>query len=232
MQPELFHAVKAVYFDLDNTLIDRDTAFHRALPGWLRAYVPGLLETQYARHIPQIVAMDNSGHLDRLTFCTWLQRTYSIAAITPQEIANELAAAIARQITYNEPVVHFLASMRRSFRTGLISNGQGRTQRAKLAAAGLGDSFQPETIYIGGERGYEKPDRRIFDLVVQDLGLAASEILFIGDHPVNDVAGANAVGMRTCWVRGAMPASVLSTRPDMVVSSIEELFNLSAICRA
>lgn len=231
MLPELFHTVKAIYFDLDNTLIDRDAAFDQALPGWLRARVPDLPESQYATHIPQILARDSSGHLDRVTFCTWLQSTYGLAGTTG-DIANDLAAAIAACITRNEAVVYFLASLRRSYRTGLISNGQGGTQRAKLVAAGLSGSFLPDTIYIGGECGYEKPDRRIFDLVVHNLGLAARDILFIGDHPLNDVAGAHAVGMKTCWVSHSLPASVLSTPPDMTVVSIDKLVNLSPVCQA
>ncbi|MBT1710701.1 HAD family hydrolase [Fulvivirgaceae bacterium PWU5] len=231
MLPELFHTVKAIYFDLDNTLIDRDTALGQALPGWLRARVPDLPESQYATHIPQILTRDNSGHLDRVTFCSGLQSTYGLAGTTG-DIANDLAAAIAACITRNEAVVYFLASLRRSYRTGLISNGQGGTQRAKLVAAGLSGSFLPDTIYIGGECGYEKPERRIFDLVVHNLGLAAHDILFIGDHPLNDVAGAQAVGMKTCWVSHSLPASVLSTPPDMTLVSIDKLFTLSPVCQA
>jgi putative hydrolase of the HAD superfamily len=232
MLPELFHTVKAIYFDLDNTLIDRDAALRRALPGWLHVHAPTLPETQYDAHISQILAKDNSGHLDRVTFCSWLQGTYSIVDTTPGDIANDLAAAIAQCVTRNEAVVYFLAALRRSYRIGLISNGQGRTQRAKLVAAGLSASFLPETIYIGGECGYEKPDRRIFDLVVRHIGLAPGDILFIGDHPINDIAGAHAVGMKTCWVSHSLPASVLSTRADMTVVSIDKLFNLSRVCQA
>lgn len=231
MLPETFPAVKAVYFDLDNTLIDRDTAFRHALPGWLHARVPGLPETQHAAHIAQILMHDGSGRTDRAVFCTWMQSTYSLYGMTVSDIANDLAATIAAYIGRDDAVIRLLALLQQSYRIGVISNGQGKTQRTKLLRAGLDTIFPPESIYIGGECGYEKPDRRIFDLALHDLGLPAGEVLFVGDHPVNDVAGAHAAGMKTCWVNPVSSASGLVPPPDRVVASVNELFSVLHICQ-
>ncbi len=93
------------------------------------------------------------------------------------------------------------------FRLGVITNGDGTQQRAKLAAIGLGESF--EVVIASGDAGFAKPDPRIFRLAASRLGLAPGECLLIGDNPDTDIAGALGAGMRAVWLnRTAAPAAV------------------------
>lgn len=56
------------------------------------------------------------------------------------------------------------------------------------------------------------------------MGCQASQAWFVGDHPVNDVLGAAAVGLRPIWLRGVhswpsdhpMPASQIGALPELV----------------
>ena len=57
---------------------------------------------------------------------------------------------------------------------------------------------QMDVIVDGSIEHVLKPDPRIFAMVVDRLGIAASDCLFVDDQPGN-VEGARAVGMRAVW---------------------------------
>jgi putative hydrolase of the HAD superfamily len=53
-----------------------------------------------------------------------------------------------------------------------------------------------ERCVISSLVGYRKPSRRFFDAVVAAARCAPESILFIGDDPENDIAGARSAGLR------------------------------------
>ena len=73
-----------------------------------------------------------------------------------------------------------------------------------------------------------KPDRRIFELALERSGLAADEVLFVGDSPEQDILGAHAMGMATVLISDATgPAPMHVGRetpdPDFTIQSLDEL---------
>ncbi|MFP6605042.1 MAG: HAD family hydrolase [Myxococcota bacterium] len=78
-----------------------------------------------------------------------------------------------------------------------------------------------------------KPDGRFFELALQKAGVAASEVLFVGDSPAHDVAGAKAMGMKTALIleAGAEPPGQFGDLPD-ADHEIHALAELIPICRA
>lgn len=222
MLPEIFKDVQAVFFDLDNTLIDRDAAFARTLPAWLKKHVSHLQESEYDMHLQQILKTDNSGHTDRHQFCAWLGRTYSIDHITPAEMLNDLAVSIAENVRRDSEVIGLLRAMKKNFLIGIISNGSAVSQRKKMEQAGLHTVFDTNTVYIEGETGFAKPNAPAFTRPVYDHGIPAEKFIFIGDHPVNDMYGASQNGMRTCWIRNGQQDHPQTT-VDLTLNSIQEL---------
>lgn len=85
----------------------------------------------------------------------------------------------------------------RGVRLGVVSNSDGRVDEA-LTAAGLRDYF--EVVVDSGVAGIEKPDPRIFALALAQLGVAASETLYVGDVHEVDVVGARRAGMAAALV--------------------------------
>jgi putative hydrolase of the HAD superfamily len=86
---------------------------------------------------------------------------------------------------------------RRGYRLGLASNYD---RRLRSVAAGLVELRPVEWLVISSEVGWRKPARPFFDAVVASAGVAADQILFVGDDPVNDEEGARAAGMRSLLV--------------------------------
>jgi FMN phosphatase YigB (HAD superfamily) len=85
--------------------------------------------------------------------------------------------------------------------------------------------FPLESIFVSGEIGAEKPMPRIFEAVLEATGAKAESALFVGDHAINDIHGAAAAGMMTCWVSlGRDRPSDLET--DFIIRNASDLESL------
>jgi FMN phosphatase YigB (HAD superfamily) len=100
-----------------------------------------------------------------------------------------------------------------------------------LAREGLLGRFQ--TVQISAEVGFRKPHPRIFEAALQELKLKGEEVLFVGDHPVDDILGARKMGMWTARVEREDPDPLSSflgvwreeehPEADVVVPGVEAL---------
>ncbi len=113
----------------------------------------------------------------------------------------------------------------RGIKLALISNGNANEQRAKVQRAALEPLF--ESILIGGEFGVAKPDPRVFHHTLDQLQATPAETWMVGDNLVNDIAGAQAVGIYGVWVdwRGSGLPEDSTVTPDHTIRSIVELVN-------
>ncbi len=119
--------------------------------------------------------------------------------------------------------LHSLRS--KGLKLGLITNGNAQGQRAKVKGAGLEPIF--DNILIEGEFGVGKPDPQVFLHTLEQLEVTPDEAWMVGDNLVNDVGGAQAVGICGVWVdwRGVgLPENSLVT-PDRTIRSVVELVN-------
>lgn len=81
----------------------------------------------------------------------------------------------------------------RGVRCAVLSNWDFSLHRL-LRIHGIRDFF--EFVLCSDEEGFQKPETAFFNLLVSQSGVAASEILHVGDSPVDDVQGARSAGMR------------------------------------
>jgi HAD superfamily hydrolase (TIGR01549 family) len=111
----------------------------------------------------------------------------------------------------------------RRFRMGILSNfDDARTGREIIADTGVAQYF--EVIVISAEVRRRKPHPEIFRQLLDKLGLAPHEILFVGDTAREDVAGARASGIPVVWLsenKGDFPPEVAS--PDYEIRNLTEL---------
>lgn len=84
-------------------------------------------------------------------------------------------------------------------RLGVVSNADGTTAerlaREEVLQVGPGPGVEVETLVDSGVVGVSKPDPRIFELALDALGLAADEVVYVGDTPAIDVVGARRAGI-------------------------------------
>ena len=111
-----------------------------------------------------------------------------------------------------------LDALRDDYRLGLLSNGSRLPE-----TVGLASYF--ESVVFAQDHRVAKPDKGIFDVVERELGVGPEACVLVGDHPVNDVAGAHGAGWRAVWIDrdGTAPFPDDGPQPDAVVAALTEL---------
>lgn len=119
-----------------------------------------------------------------------------------------------------------LAKLKEKYKIGIVSNGDGVTQRLKIEQLKLPRYF--EVIELSGDLGVAKPDVRIYQAAATALHLPCQEIAFIGDTFDTDILGAWRAGMMPLWYcyehRGvtALPIRILHDFQDISAMFLED----------
>ncbi len=93
-----------------------------------------------------------------------------------------------------------LEKLSKKFRLSMITNGLERVQKSRYQIANLGRYFE-NRLFISGEIGYSKPDKRFFDFVENSLdGFEKTSALVIGDSLTADIAGAINSGLDAVFI--------------------------------
>ncbi len=111
----------------------------------------------------------------------------------------------------------------------VITNGTPARQKGKIRTLGL-DKWIPEENWIVSEEvGYPKPDRQVFDLTAERLGISdPSRLWFIGDNYPMDIEGALNAGWNTVWfnANGDTLPEGTTDQADRTLHSAKELMGL------
>lgn len=189
---------RAIVFDLDDTLYpERDYVLSgfRAVAAWAEDHLKipaGLGFVELKNLFDEGVRGD--------TFNRWLAAHHFPI--------DDLVAQLVRVYRHHEPVLapfpgvpELLASLHQHYRLGLLSDGHLAVQQRKLAALGLGFYF--DAVVFSDEWGRDawKPSSRPFEIVLQRLGVAGTQAVYVADNPDKDFFGARQVGMWTVRVR-------------------------------
>ena len=145
------------------------------------------------------------------------------------DVLNEALAYVRlTNIKLFDDALPTLEALRRNYHVGIITNGAGDdhddSQFSVLRHLGLLDLV--DSVWISDEVGFRKPDPRLFEGALEEVGVDPSEGAHVGDSPEKDVAGANAAGLTSVLLwRGAGNVTVEGPRqrPAIVVSSLAKL---------
>jgi putative hydrolase of the HAD superfamily len=184
-------AIRAVIFDLWDTLIDFDPVIGRAYQDRVAERLgrdPEELATLWAAGR----AVRESGPL----------REYLVGLGAEEDAAEELAALrleSTRPLLKPRPgVVETLVELRRrGYLLGLITVCSDDVEQlwVETPFAGMFDA----TVF-SCSAGLRKPDPRIYHLACEQLAIEPSEAIFVGDGANDELAGAERVGMRAVLI--------------------------------
>jgi FMN phosphatase YigB (HAD superfamily) len=136
-------------------------------------------------------------------------------------IASRFVDEALERLRGNRPL---LSRLNRRYRLGIVSNFYGNLvtvcHNVKIHAF--------FSVIVDSERvGCLKPDPRIFQSALDELGLTPAAAVFVGDSLPRDMAGARAIGMRHIWLVGEAAAQAVPCCPDdRVLHSLGELEGL------
>jgi putative hydrolase of the HAD superfamily len=165
--------------DLDDTLVSRAATAER----WVEQHLPRWL-------LPMGQPMGQP--------LRWLVRRVAVHRFLAR-MAALYERGEPRSYRLEEGVREALAEVRRAgWSIAVVTNGNRRTQPAKLASAeiaGLADA-----VVISSHEGFAKPDPSIFRLAAQRAGARLEDAWVIGDDLRQEIAGAARLGLRSVWL--------------------------------
>jgi putative hydrolase of the HAD superfamily len=216
--------IKAIIFDLDNTILNRTRTFEGFTQTLLKTYF-GHLET--TDNISQrIIELDQDGYKDKPLLFNELLQELPWSVYPPHaELMEFYGKEYVRSAVLMEEAREVVQQLRSKYRTGLITNGKTDIQYGKIDQLGIRDDF--DLIIVSEEAGVKKPDPRIFRIALDHFGLSPEQCIYIGDHPTNDVEGAANVGMNTIWMKVNQPwQDSITARPLHSITHLRELLPL------
>jgi epoxide hydrolase-like predicted phosphatase len=134
----------------------------------------------------------NLGRVSAAEFALALGRLYGLDRPTTEELLAELWDWYVGEL--NTGMAAYFQGLRPRYRTAILSNaaeGGRREEERRYGFASMAD-----VLVYSYEVGIEKPDRRIYEIACERLGVHPSEVVFLDDLEAN-VAAARQLGMRT-----------------------------------
>lgn len=211
---------KLALFDLDNTLIDRLSAFHR----WVAEFAArrGLTGDDAS----WMIALDADGSVPMAEFFGAVKERFGLPEPV-EELWPAYRAELPGLVICPPEVLDGLAGLRAAgWRIGIVTNGMADNQSGKIHASGLADVV--DGWAISDAEGVRKPDVRLFRIAAERCGLDLREGgWLIGDDPMNDIVGGHFAGLSTAWVdRGLIPWPVQGLQPRLTVTSAAEAIHV------
>jgi putative hydrolase of the HAD superfamily len=217
--------IKAVLFDLDETLLDRTRSLERFLPQHVQRI--GLEPDQIEGYVTRFHELDAKGYGPKDVMFATLVSEFDLRQTEPELHRNFTHEAAKGSVLYPDAIPTLLELCKRGFALGIITNGTVAMQQGKLQACQL----EPLVDFslISEREGIKKPDPRIFNTALERLGLPAAQVLFVGDHPQNDVGGAANVGMLTAWLRQGREWPLERISPTFTLKALGDLLELEGV---
>ena len=101
----------------------------------------------------------------------------------------------------------------------LLSNAQRIFTAYELHTRGIEALFNG--IYLSSDYGCKKPDRRFFELLLNEQGIAPESAIMIGNDGVCDIQGAQKVGLSTLYIRSNISPKEASPQADYVLEKMD-----------
>lgn len=216
--------IKAVLFDLDDTLTDRTASLSKYTALFHREFA-GFLGTMAAREIEStFVVLDAQGYRPRdEVYAGIVEQLVWVHPPDTSAIRNHWQTWFPRSTIAREELLETLATLAAArLRLGVVTNGSVLTQSAKIAQLGISHYFA--TVIISEAAQCKKPDPRIFQHGLEEIGCLAGETLFVGDHPLNDVLGSIEAGLIPVWLEGIHVWPPPHAIPDRRIRALSEVF--------
>lgn len=204
----MFQNIQWIFFDVGSTLVDESLAYRHRIEDVIRGTeityeeFTEVMMSFYRRNLKgDLETMKHFG-LTKTPWHTEDERLYPDAA-------------------------NCLAELHTRYKIGIIANQKLGTAH-RLQAFGVLDYI--DLVVASAEEGVAKPDPRIFEIALKRAGCRPEQAIMVGDRLDNDIAPANAMGMKTIWIKqGFGQYSTPQTeaeQADWVVENLSEVLAL------
>ena len=219
--------IRAVVFDLDNTLVDfmamKRLAVEAAVSSMIdaglklpKAEVHARIDTIYKER-----GMEFQSVFDQLLYDIFQKVDYKIlsAGIIAYRRAREAAL-----VPYPHVYMTLIELTKRGLKLAVVSDAPSREAWLRLCYLNLHHIF--DTVVTFDDTGERKPSPVPFQKVLDNLGVNSSEALMVGDWAERDMVGAAKVGMKTVFARYGDTFGTVHSGADYDIEDIEQLIQI------
>ena len=219
--------IKAVVFDLDNTLLD----FMKMKTISINAAVNGMIESgmsiQKNKSIDEIFEIyDTKGYEHQEVFNEFIinkigsiNYKYLAAAIVEYKKAKEISLGLYPEVI---PTLKKLQHM--NLKLGIASDAPSREAWIRLYTLKIHNIFQDVVTF--NDTGYHKPAKEPFIKISEKLNVNLNECMMVGDWPDRDIKGASQLGMKTAFARYGSTEDIVNSGADHDLDSLSELVDI------
>ncbi len=219
--------IKAVVFDLDNTLVDFMAMKRQSVDAAIAAMIDAGLKMNVS---------DVKQHIDAI---------YNEQGIEYQKVFDELLTTILGRIDYKmlsagivayrrareaalRPYPHVSATLMELVKHGVklavVSDAPTREAWLRLCSINFHHIF--DFVVTFDDTGKHKPDPAPFRLALEMLKVEPQEAIMVGDWADRDMVGAAAIGMKTAFAHYGDAWGNQTVTADYILKDIKELLNI------
>jgi len=220
--------VKAILFDLDNTLIDFLTFKKETAKAAASAMVrQGLPATEIQAYGKIFSVYDEKGIEYQKTFYDVI-RPFNLEINKAEKIQQAaILAYLEKKFDVLRPyplVKPTLAKLRKKYKLVIVTDAPRNKTWQRLVLTGLENEF--DFVITHDDTLEKKPHSSPFYLALQRLNVLAPACLFVGDNPERDIKGAKELGMQTCWARYGSTRKTSESDSDFIIDRFEDLLKI------
>ena len=229
---------KAVLFDLDNTLYDYDSPHKKALKAVYKVLKKHVkvsfakflkLYSLSKKEIHKELSGTASAHNRILYFQRLLEKTHK--TIKPEIILrlyNTYWNTLLNNMKLRKGALKVLKTLKsKGIKVALVTDLTTHIQLRKLKKLKIGDYV--DVFVTSEEAGNEKPHQIMFLLTLKKLGIQPKDALMVGDNPLTDIEGANAVGLDTVLLKKGKLVNTYKEdyrKPNHYIKEISEVLDI------
>jgi putative hydrolase of the HAD superfamily len=215
--------VKAVLFDLDNTLIDFLKMKRMSCEAAISAMIDAGLDVKKDKAIKKLFDLYGKHGLEDPKIFQRFLKDFT-GRIDYNILANAIVAYRKVRVGFLEPFPHvvdvLLKLKRKNIKLGIVSDAPKLKAWIRLASMKLTNFF--DVVVAFDDTKQLKPSKLPFEAALKKLKVKPSECLMIGDWPERDIKGAKALGMKTCFARYGNP-SIKKSGADYEIKDVKDL---------
>jgi putative hydrolase of the HAD superfamily len=220
--------IKAVLFDLDGTLLNRDASVEQFIGIQYDRLINNLNHISKNNYMSRFIELDCHGHVWKDKVYRQLVEEFKIESLTWEMLLQDYEQQFQHHCIPFSGLVEMLNLLKREgYLLGIISNGRGEfqthaiLQRRGYANEGLGIQNYFDIILISEFEKIRKPQAEIFHRAAQGLGVTSPECVFVGDNPDADIVGAKNAGIKAIWKRSLSWQE--AKEADAVIDELHEI---------
>jgi putative hydrolase of the HAD superfamily len=218
---------QAILFDLDETLTDRTQSITHYAERFQCDFMNHLASTTVSTIAAAMLTANVRGYYPREE--VWRDFSQRLSWRTVPDVSRlrtHWDTCFPLSVVARAGLVETLSVLHaRGIHLGIVTNGEVQFQEPKIKQLSIGRYLS--TVVISEAVQVQKPDPRIFAHALAEIGCTALRTWFVGDHPINNVLGAAAVGLRPIWLTGVQPWPPEHPAPTWQIAALSELVTMA-----